>query len=172
MRMSTVQFGAAVTLVCAALALPSNAGAVDLRDWGRKYDNASERFELLASFNNEAVLDKETQLVWRRSASSATSWVFALQNCHASGAGGRYGWRLPSFSELLSLVGTGTSSVLPAGHPFLNVTEQAYYWSSTDLYPNPGYAWTKPLLMHAIAAKSKDSAQAYLCVRGVGVADR
>jgi hypothetical protein len=56
MRMSTVQFGAAVTLVCAALALPSDAGAVDLRDWGRKYDNASERFELLASFNNEAVL--------------------------------------------------------------------------------------------------------------------
>ena len=80
MRMSTVQFGAAVTLVCAALALPSNAGAVDLRDWGRKYDNASERFELLASFNNEAVLDKETQLVWRRSASSATSWVFAVRD--------------------------------------------------------------------------------------------
>jgi Protein of unknown function (DUF1566) len=166
----TNRIRAAAAFSWLGLALASNARAVDLRDWGRKYETASERFLVLDSFNNEAVLDKETQLVWRRSAPSATSWIYALQNCHANGTGGRYGWRLPSFSELLSLVGTG--GVLPAGHPFLNVTAQAYFWSSTDLYSNHDYAWTKPLLVHVISAKSKDSANAYLCVRGVGVADR
>jgi hypothetical protein len=49
------------------LALASNARAVDLRDRDRKYELASERFLVLASFNNEAGLDQEAQLVWRRS---------------------------------------------------------------------------------------------------------
>jgi Protein of unknown function (DUF1566) len=166
----TNRIRAAAAFAWLGLALASNARAVDLRDWGRKYDTASERFLLLSSFNNEAVLDKETQLVWRRSAPSATSWVFALQNCYASGTGGRYGWRLPSFSELLSLAGTG--AVLPAGHPFLNVSDEAYFWSSTDLYTSPDYARVKMLLANSMSAKSKESSNAYLCVRGVGVADR
>jgi hypothetical protein len=41
------------------LALASNARAVDLRDWGRKYETTSERFLVLDSFYNAAVLDKE-----------------------------------------------------------------------------------------------------------------
>jgi hypothetical protein len=170
MKTMTNPIRGATVLAVAGLAFASAAEAVDLRDWGRKYNDASERFVVLSSFNNEAVLDKETQLVWRRSAPSATSWFYALQNCYASGTGGRYGWRLPSISELLSLAGTG--GVLPVDHPFLNVSAQAFFWSSTDLYSNPAYARTKQLLANLMSATSKDTVNPYLCVRGVGGQDR
>jgi hypothetical protein len=165
----TNRIRAAATLAWLGLALANHARAVDLRDWGRKFDSASERFVVLAQFNNEAVLDKDTQLVWGRSTRSTTKWVFAVQNCYASGTGGRYGWRLPTFSELLSLVATG--GVLPAGHPFLvDVPAETYFWSTTELATNSSYAWSKPLLASVISAKSKDVAQPYLCVRGAAVA--
>src|SRR4030095_1945517 len=75
----------AAMLALLGLALANHARAVELRDSGRKYDNASERFVVLADFNNEAVLDRETQLVWQRSPLSATKWVFALHNCQSWG---------------------------------------------------------------------------------------
>ena len=164
---TTSRIRAAASLVWLGLALANHARAVDLRDWGRKYDSASERFVVLSEFNNDAVLDKETQLLWARTARSATKWAFAVQNCYASGTGGRYGWRLPSFSELLSLLGTG--GVLPAGHPFVvEVPTQTYFWSTTELTVDPDYAWSKPLLSNTISARSKDLSQSYLCVRGLG----
>jgi hypothetical protein len=166
---STQRAVRAAALACAGLVAAGNASAVDLRDWGRKYDSASERFVVLSQFNNEAVLDKETQLVWMRSVRSATKWVFAVQNCYASGAGARYGWRLPTFAELLSLAGTG--GVLSAGHPFLiDVPADTYFWSTTELAINSSYAWSKPLLANVISAKSKDITQVYICVRGAAVA--
>ena len=171
MMKTSKRIRAAATLAWLGLALANHARAVDLRDWGRKYDNASERFVVLTEFNNEAVLDRETQLVWQRSPLSPTKWVFALQNCHAWGTGGRYGWRLPSFTELLSLVGTG--ALLQSGHPFLNIPNQTYLWSATDAYTSRDYAWSKMMLgSNAISARSKDLSQPYLCVRGVGVMDR
>ena len=35
-----------------------------LKSWSRKIPNARRRFEVLHQFNDEAVLDRETQLVW------------------------------------------------------------------------------------------------------------
>jgi hypothetical protein len=163
---TTNRIGVAASLVLLGVTLANHARAVDLRDWGRKYD-ASERFVVLPEFNNEAVLDKETQLLWARTARSATKWIFAVHNCYASGVGGRYGWRLPSFTELLSLVGTG--GVLPVGHPFVvEVPTQTYFWSTTEHALDPDYAWSKPLLSNVISARSKDLSQPYLCVRGLG----
>jgi hypothetical protein len=40
--------------------------AIDTRDWGRKFASSDNRFVVLDAFNNEAVLDEETQLVWQR----------------------------------------------------------------------------------------------------------
>ena len=68
------RIAATVAAAYAGLALTSTAGAVDMREWGRKYNIASERFVVLTSFNNEAVLDKETQLVWHRSKGGAYVW--------------------------------------------------------------------------------------------------
>ena len=136
MRMSPLQFGAVVTLVCAALTLPNNAGAVDLRDWGRKFP-ASERFVVLAQFSNEAVLDKETQLVWERAPHLySLDWVSADERCSSAPTGGRFGWRLPSRFELMSLLHPAASSSvkLPSGHPFVGVDPNLVYVPETVIW--------------------------------------
>ena len=131
---------AAVAVGCAGLALASVAEAVDLRDWGRKYP-ASERFVVLAQFSNQAVLDRETQLVWQRSPDSIRRiWRDAESLCLFSSTGGRKGWRLPSRSEFMSLIDpAGSASIkLPTGHPFVGVNGNGigYYWTSDPYIPS------------------------------------
>lgn len=162
------RIAAAIAAGCASLALASGAHAVDLRDWGRKYDSASERYVVLSQFDNQAVLDRETQLVWQRSVRSAAEWFMARNTCYASGTGGRHGWRLPSLSELSSVGGTG--GVLPAGHPFQNVPAGTYFWSTTDWSTGSGRAWSRTLLAPGyIATTSKENTLPHLCVRGFAV---
>jgi Protein of unknown function (DUF1566) len=144
MRLSTVGFGAAVTLVCAALALPNNASAVDLRDWGKKYP-VSERFVVLPQFNNQAVLDKETQLVWERQPATAkVVWDQARQTCAVKPVGGRSGWRLAALNELTSLYDDTTG--LPTGHPFVMGGPFAapfWFWTATvDARSGHDTTWT------------------------------
>src|SRR2546429_8949126 len=60
---------------------------------------AAERFVVLEAFNNKAVRDNETGLVWEQSpAISANSWSGAATTCAQQAVGGRRGWRLPSFA--------------------------------------------------------------------------
>jgi Protein of unknown function (DUF1566) len=134
--MNTIRFRLATTsalLFAATLATPVQA--VDLRSWDRKYDLASERFQVLAAFNNEAVLDKETQLVWERSPHPTTlrNWRDANQNCSLfKTVGNRRGWRLPFVHELNSLVNPSPAlgqPRLPAGHPFADISGP--YWTAT-----------------------------------------
>jgi hypothetical protein len=76
------RFAAAIATACTGLALASNAGAVDLRSWDQRINVTSNRFIVLASFKNEAVLDKETQLVWQRTPDSIrTAWQTADHDC-------------------------------------------------------------------------------------------
>jgi hypothetical protein len=98
------------------------------------------RFEVLADFNNEAVLDKETGLVWEKSPDTNTYGLQAAQNrcnglCMYYTAGGRCGWRIPTVQELESLIDPTRFSIqdvstLPTGNPFSNV-QSGYYWSAT-----------------------------------------
>ena len=89
--------------------------------WNRKIINAQERFRVLSEFNNEAVLDRETGLVWERTPSTqAVQWPNARLLCAQKGVGGRGGWRLPAFDELSSLVDSRTKrwcSAAPARPP-------------------------------------------------------
>jgi hypothetical protein len=168
------RFAAVVATACAGLALASAAEAVDLRDWGRKFPT-SERFVVLAQFNNEAVLDKETQLVWQRASGPASTWTSAETYCFVRAIGGRLGWRLPSISELTSLAGVvgsgGVGGYLPAGHPFQNIGAQDYFWTSTE-YPPSNYSTdiyvrTKALLLLSfLAKKTSTDVSPVLCVRG------
>ena len=90
---------------------------------------ASTRFIVLSNMNSEAVLDRETGLVWQRSPSTTMFDFFhATEHCMLLVVGNRSGWRLPRVQELLSLL--DGSAGLPSGHPFLNI-QSDFYWSAT-----------------------------------------
>jgi hypothetical protein len=97
---------------------------------------------VLNQFDGEAVLDKETGLVWETSPDIGTfTWSEAQQRCNTLDTGGRMGWRLPTLQELETLVDPSQSNpALPLGHPFSNV-QSAYYWSSTGRFVNPDRVW-------------------------------
>ena len=65
----------------------------------------SDRFIVLANWNNEAVLDRRTGLVWERSPNTSfANWSGAQQHCEVLALGNHRDWRLPTIQELASLV--------------------------------------------------------------------
>jgi hypothetical protein len=106
--------------------------------------SATQRFVVLPAFTNDAVLDKETGLVWERSPQTTSAiWTVANRTCNEKNVGGRKGWRLPSLQELTSLVDPSVvppALALPAGHPFLAI-RSAVYWSSTRVGEDPKGSW-------------------------------
>jgi|SRR4051812_4230900 hypothetical protein len=107
---------------------------------------SSTRFIVLSNFNSEAVLDRETGLVWERSpATSPLTWVAASQVCIQRTTGGRLGWRLPTIQEIGSLFDPNASTLppLPAGHPFLGIPAAQFtaYWSATSVDVHPDLAY-------------------------------
>src|SRR5436190_560490 len=92
--------------------------------WDRKM-LASNRFLILTNWNSEAVLDRETGLVWEKSpALTLGTWSGARLTCLDNAVGGRKGWRLPSIVELASLLDPSVQPpgpLLPTGHPFTDV---------------------------------------------------
>jgi len=124
--------------------------------WERRINNARRRFKLLSDFKDNAVLDRETGLVWERQPGNQTfAWPNARLHCAQKAVGERGGWRLPAFNErfrqislsepneLASLVDPTITDPavprVPAGHPFLNV-QPAMYWTATVFVEQPGFA--------------------------------
>jgi Protein of unknown function (DUF1566) len=130
MKPSMVCSAAVIALAIGSLA--GNASAQTIAN-GPYYATPSWDQTLPASMNSEAVLDRETGLVWQRSPSSSQyGLAFTIYSCAAATIGGRQGWRLPRADELMSL-GDPTNNAagpphLPAGHPFLNIAANATYW--------------------------------------------
>jgi hypothetical protein len=136
-------FGSVVLLGLIVLAMvgfaASAAGAATAA--GPYYANPSwdqtlpsdTRFIVLSNMGSDAVLDRETGLVWERSPSLSTDWFNAEIRCNTLRTGGRLGWRMPTLQELASLVDPSVpfpNLRLPAGHPFTNV-QSSSYWSAT-----------------------------------------
>lgn len=113
-----------------------------IRNWQNAHP-AGHRFSLLPTFNNDAVLDKETGLVWELSPQAVTvTWNEARTTCVNRVIGGQKGWRLPAPSEMRSLVGPAVDAPgpnLPPGHPFLNV-QPTSYWTVVPEANQPSYA--------------------------------
>jgi len=139
--MKTLSVSLMATVALAVFALP--VAAEPLPTWDTVI-NGPTRFKVLRDFNNAAVLDKETGLVWEQSPDTGTrDWLGAHRFCNdrAVGNGNRKGWRLPTVQELASLVDpTRDSPALPAGHPFSHV-QSDFYWSATTFGENPALAW-------------------------------
>jgi len=131
--------------------------------WSQKLP-ADKRFVLV--LDGEAVLDRETGLVWERSPETIqTSWYDAIYFCYRKEVGGRKGWRPPTVEELASLVDTTQSNpALPSGHPFRNV-QPGYYWSSTE-YSNPDLAYYVYMPGGAASYTQKSNHYYYWAVRG------
>lgn len=120
-----------------------------------------------------AVLDRETGLVWQRDPFDGTSnWIGPVQSCMGTQTGGRYGWRLPSYTELMTLFDPATYN-LTAGSPFIGITGQ--YWTSNTSVISPdrayfleaGKTWNIDADLKVTPAVPKQ----FWCVRGGGAND-
>jgi hypothetical protein len=122
---------AAAGLISMTLAV-GPVDAIDVRSWDKKINDSAKRFIVLSGLNSNAVLDKETQIVWERNPdNSSTTWFGARDACVRKEIGGRAGWRLPSIQELSSLIdSTQNDPAIDSGHPFLNVNSDPY-WAGT-----------------------------------------
>ena len=105
---------------------------------------AAQRFIVLANFNQEAVLDRETGLVWQRAVNPFLIPLFnATLNCNVLRIAGKMGWRLPTIQEYLSLVdASANSTVLPAGHPFQGLDAPINLWTINRAWIQANVGWT------------------------------
>ena len=130
------------------------------------------RFIVLSNLNNQAVLDRETGLVWERSPdTTATAWALANNRCHNMVLGNRKGWRLPALQELLSLVDPSVpvpGPTVPSGNPFQNV-QSTFYWSATATL-NGNYYQVLFVNSEVFTSAPTFPGNAW-CVRGGQVAD-
>jgi hypothetical protein len=120
--------------------------------------------------NGEAVLDKETCLVWEQSPDTTTgTWTNAHSHCFSQKVGGRKGWRVPTIEELLTLVDdTQSAPMIPAELKTLTSNVQSpFYWASTTSAFNPTFAWFVNMAVGRALSitKTTDGFQVW-CVRG------
>ena len=110
--------------------------------WSQTLSPTSKRFVIV--LNKEAVLDKETGLVWAKAGGGGQmAWGAAVNYCADLVIGNRKGWRLPTREELASLIDPSQSSpALPPGYSaFFDDVETTGYWASTTGASSTEIAW-------------------------------
>ena len=144
-----------------------------IQNW-QKAHPAAQRFVTLSTFNDDAVLDKETGLVWEKSPESTTvTWNEARTTCVNRTVGGQKDWRLPAPAEMRSLVGPAVDAPgpnLPPGHPFLNV-QSTSYWTLVPHANLPSYARYLDAFLGNVLSLIKIYTFPVWCVRGPLTAD-
>ncbi len=162
-------FCLAIAVVVSVVLTPL-AHAVDVMPAWDKQINRPERFVVLKGFNNEAVFDKETGLVWEQSPRTFTlAWEDAQALCTSLTKGGRLGWRLPTIQELESLADPSVlpaNPTLPAGHPFSNVQSENYWSATGTLFNFPNFAWVVDFRTTSVGRTAKTNSLFIWCVRG------
>lgn len=152
--------------------LGKSAEVVELSGVPSSWDKAlpsTQRFVLLAAFNNDAVRDNNTGLVWEKSPQTPTAtWNGARFTCINKNVGSQKGWRLPSIPELASLIDPSITSPGPtllSGHPFKNI-QSAGYWSATTSAEDVSEAWFVYFGRGFVDHDSKTHTGHTWCVRG------
>jgi hypothetical protein len=166
----------AVVIGGAFMAAAGTADAINLESWDNQINKPS-RFKVLSDFGGEAVLDKETQLVWEQAPHgqlrmeedpTTFTWLEAQESCNTRTVGGRKGWRLPGIQELASLFdpnNPGGNPDLPPGHPFSNV-QSSGYWSATTGAFGPSVAWVVDFSNGGVFTDGKAATVFVWCARG------
>ncbi|MDH4079603.1 MAG: DUF1566 domain-containing protein [Nitrospira sp.] len=133
--------------------------------------SSSERFQVLSSFKNEAVLDKNTELVWeRRPDLTPRTWRKAMEYCLGKDVGGTLGWRLPTGDEAMSLRDPNLPppSVPPIVFPGIH-SDRTGSWTSLVLLVSPTAVVGKTTGQSrgfGFVEMSSDSEASAWCVRG------
>ena len=124
----------------------------------------------LTDNGNGTVTDRTTGLTWQRETAPGTySWQSALSYCENLNLAGHKDWRLPNRNELQSLV--VYSRWNPAVEPLLvpytavELSLDAYYWSSTTYASDTKWAWYVNFSFPQIYATDKRDGYYVRCVR-------
>jgi hypothetical protein len=166
-------FAIAITMAVPATAQTVGAGPYyPTPSWDQKLQCDTQatcpRFIVLSNWNNEAVLDRETGLVWERAPdSTGLNWRDAHFHCMDLNAGGRGGWHLPTIQELRTVIDPSIpfpGPSLPAGHPF-NV-QNAFFWSATTRGDVANFARGAVLFGGGVTSFDKGVTAQVWCVRG------
>lgn len=126
--------GAAAEGAWAQSALSSRTYAAE-PSWSQRLP-ATTRWQVLGSWDRQAVLDRETGLVWQIAPSGIDAILKEAHNfCFTSAAGGRAGWRLPTLQELMRTLVEGSGRELVKGSPFPFLNGPAalgeLFWTAT-----------------------------------------
>jgi hypothetical protein len=142
--------------------------ATIIKNWQQEHP-AAQRFVILPDFNNDAVLDKDTSLIWELSPTpTRVTWNEARATCVTRTTGGQKGWRLPAPAEMRSLVGPAVDSPIPnipPGHPFLNI-QPTSYWTVVPEANQPSYARYVDAFLGNVLSFIKVYTYPVWCVRG------
>jgi len=166
-----------VAVLPAAAQTPINGPYYATPSWDQTLP-AATRFVVLANLASQAVMDRETGLVWERTPSTlrfanqlpagSFGGSYAQERCFDLEIGGRKGWRLPTVAELASLIDrTQSSPTLPVGHPFV-IGADSNFWSSTPYYNYPDASRTVNFQLGITGAAGGAVLLPVWCVRGGG----
>jgi len=170
-----VALSMAAALPCAAQTV-ANGPYYAMPAWDQELQcdtvSTCPRFVVLANWNSEAVLDRETGLVWERAPRAFLgSFSTSTQQCVSRFTGGKKGWRLPKVEELQSLLdGQSSGSDLPPGHPFVGIlsTPAGGYWTASLVPNQPTQRAWKINLGFGESIRPTEEAYSAWCVRGPG----
>jgi hypothetical protein len=139
-----------------------------VQNWQQAHP-ATNRFVILPDFNNEAVFDADTGLIWELAPRpTAITWNEARSTCANRATGGQRGWRLPAPIEMRSLVGPAVDSPIPnipPGHPFVNI-QPTSYWTVVPESHQPAYAEYVDAFLGNVLSFIKIYTYPAWCVRG------
>ncbi len=128
---------------------------------------STSRFTVLAEFGNAAVRDNNTGLVWEQMPTMVLDWTSARFQClnkAVPAVGGTRGWRLPSVTELTSLMDPS----LPAPYVptvFAGV-QVGNYWSATTLADSASSKFSVSFQDGSVGSTTKGFTNNVWCVRG------
>lgn len=147
--------------------------------WDTNNPSAS-RFVVLKAFNNQAVLDKNTGLVWEQAPSGdSIAWKhfphsnnpdnFAPDTCVNKNVAGTVGWRLPSVVELKSVQDPNLPAPFVPASIFTGISATDSYWSATTSKASGdpvGYAWSVNFGTGRVDWGVMGDTHRFWCVRG------
>ncbi len=132
-------------------------------------DGSYEGIQPAYKYNGDGtVSDLNTGLMWQQADSqnsSGRTWDSATSYCDSLALAGFTDWRLPTVTELVSLVNVGSYDP-SIDKVFFPQCRSGYYWSGRSIADNPGGAWSVYFYNGSVGASKKSGAYYVRCVRG------